>query len=233
MRCICVVVFEWEISSSVFLVYHCKLSASLFSSYHENRRNSAMPLFSCHQSLNLVFSIREHMHMSMFNHHSLLLLRTSAVCAVLQYFSSYDVFVICKTGCIFTEKAWIQMTEFFFIHLGSIWIYVVNHVQRASCHLSVFPSYLAKTLTLNFKQCTETFQPNLSIPDILKGTIDSCHFLPPSVTLTLVWVHRSAESKVCWLCFLTHFSTDQDEYEAVEVEHPDTNFEWDFLNEEK
>ena len=45
-------------------------------------------------------------------------------------------------------------------------------------------------------------------------------------------VTMSAESKTCWQCLLPYFSSDQGEIwcsdEAVQAEHPDSKFEWDF-----
>ena len=49
------------------------------------------------------------------------------------------------------------------------------------------------------------------------GTIDFYHFIPFSMTLALVGVTRSAQSKDCWPQFLTHFSADEDEI-CCEVE---------------
>ena len=46
-----------------------------------------------------------------------------------------------------------------------------------------------------------------------------------------------AQSETCWLCFLPHFSFDQDEIlcgdEAIEVEHPETAFEYYLWKEGK
>ena len=63
---------------------------------------------------------------------------------------------------------------------------------------------------------------------MLIGTIDFYHFIPLSLTLTLVGVTRSAQSKTSWLNFLPHFLTDQEEIvygvEAIQAGHPDAMF---------
>ena len=57
--------------------------------------------------------------------------------------------------------------------------------------------------------------------------------------MTLTWLgnRKSAESQTTWLHFLAHFSTDQDEVscgdEAVQVEHPDTSFEYNVFDQGK
>ena len=71
---------------------------------------------------------------------------------------------------------------------------------------------------------------------MLIGTIDIYHFMSLSVTFILAWVTGTVENKTCWLHFLTHFSTDQDEIcgvEAIEVERPVYTFEWVLLNQGK
>ena len=64
----------------------------------------------------------------------------------------------------------------------------------------------------NFGHGTQTL-PHFFIPamliDIITSTIQSV--IPLSLTLTLLEVTRSAQSKTNLLHFLAHFSTDQDE----------------------
>ena len=59
-------------------------------------------------------------------------------------------------------------------------------------------------------------------------TVDFYYFISLLVTLCLAGVTRSAQSKTCWLHFLTHFLTDQDEkwfdVEEIQVEHSDATF---------
>ena len=63
---------------------------------------------------------------------------------------------------------------------------------------------------------------------LLANTIDFCHFILHSVTLTKAGGHKGSATKCC-LHFHTHFSSDQDEIlygvEAVQVKHPNTTFE--------
>ena len=62
------------------------------------------------------------------------------------------------------------------------------------------------------------------------GTIDF-YYLPFSLTVNMAGVHKISAvlNLFSWLHFLTHFSTDQGEIlygvEAVQVDHPDINFE--------
>ena len=77
----------------------------------------------------------------------------------------------------------------------------------------------------------QTFQPILSVPAILIGTIDFnilYHFQWP---WTRLGVSRSVLSKTCWVHFLTYFSTNFDKIwcskEAISINHPDFNFWWD------
>ena len=69
------------------------------------------------------------------------------------------------------------------------------------------------------------------------GSINLYYFTLFSVTLTVAGVTRSAEKETCWLQFLTHFSTDQDEIwcgvEALYVKHCAAAFKWDQWNQEK
>ena len=83
---------------------------------------------------------------------------------------------------------------------------------------------------------TWNFSPNLFIPAVLLDTIDFL-VLPLNTTSQWPWswlrVMRSAQSKTCWVHFLTHFLVWEDELwrgvEATRVEHPDTNFDWDLV----
>ena len=78
----------------------------------------------------------------------------------------------------------------------------MHNQSCSSVHLSVLHGK-------NVGHYTLTFRPSSFIPAMLTGTIDLCHFLALSVTLTLAGVTRSAQSKACLLC-LAHFSIDQD-----------------------
>ena len=65
----------------------------------------------------------------------------------------------------------------------------------------------------NVGHYTQIFQQKSCIPAMLIGTICFYHYIPISLTLslTLPGGTRSAQSKISWLHFLAHFSTDQDE----------------------
>ena len=60
-------------------------------------------------------------------------------------------------------------------------------------------------------------------------TIDIDHFIPLSVTMTLVGGHKVSTKQCLFLHFLAHFSTEWDEIwygdESVQAEHPETTFE--------
>ena len=81
----------------------------------------------------------------------------------------------------------------------------VTHRSMLSVMFSCQP---AKQLALQKLLILDSYLQNVSekyaIPAILKGTIDLCHLILPSMACTLVEITRSAESKTCWLCFLTH-----------------------------
>ena len=74
----------------------------------------------------------------------------------------------------------------------------------------------------------QTIETLFFVPATLVSTIDFGHIVPLSVTLTLSGSTRAAESKMSWLHFLAHFSTEWDEIscgvEAVQVERPDNAF---------
>ena len=80
----------------------------------------------------------------------------------------------------------------------------------------------------------QTFEPNSLMPAMLRDTIDVT-ILHHFQWLWLWQVTRSVQSKTCWIHFLAYKSTDQDDIwygvETNQIEHPDTSFKWDLLNE--
>ena len=78
------------------------------------------------------------------------------------------------------------------------------------------------------------------LPAMLIGTIDFYHFMPLSLTLTLPGAHKVSTKQILLASFsptLFHFSSDQDEMwccdEAIQAEHPETNFQSDLLKQGK
>ena len=104
----------------------------------------------------------------------------------------------------------------------------------SSVHLPSQPVVLHGK-NLSYEHYMQTVQANFFIPAMLTGTIDICHFIPLSLTLTLVGGHKINKKQILRLHFLTHFPTDQDEIwsgvEANQVEHPDHTFEWDWMKQ--
>ena len=58
---------------------------------------------------------------------------------------------------------------------------------------------------------TQTVQPIFVTPAMLIGTIDFCHAILLSLTLTLPGGHKVSANKTSWLHFLAQFPFDQDE----------------------
>ena len=80
------------------------------------------------------------------------------------------------------------------LFMSNIWVYVISHVRLAGQ-----PSCVAKTLILDN---TCRLLPNSFVPAMLIGTIDFCHFIPLSVTVTLAGGHMVSTE----LNLLTSFS---------------------------
>ena len=89
----------------------------------------------------------------------------------------------------------------FLIDMNIVWICVMSRVCLAG-----WPSFVAKTLTLD-----RSFQPTFLILAMLIDTINFYHFIPLSLTLTLLWGHKVSAKQNLLGYFLPHFSTDQDE----------------------
>ena len=88
----------------------------------------------------------------------------------------------------------------------------------------------------NIGYCMQTFQSDSFILVMIMGTIDF-YIFPLSVTLAMTGSQRSAESYTCSLHFLAHVSSDLSEIgcsdKTRKVEHHDTTFEWNLLNQAK
>ena len=68
---------------------------------------------------------------------------------------------------------------------------------------------------------------------MLKGTIDFCHIVSVSVTLTMAEGYKVNAKRNLLASFLAHFSYDQDGIwnEAINIEYSNTTFEWDLLKQ--
>ena len=103
-------------------------------------------------------------------------------------------------------------------------IYVMSCVCEAGWPAS-YPVCATKKLTLYItrKLWTQIFIPSMRI-----GTVDFYHFILLSLTLTVAGVIRPGQSKACWLHFLPHFSSDENDIkcgdEAVQAENPEIAF---------
>ena len=101
---------------------------------------------------------------------------------------------------------WLFVFVFVFvlIDMSNIWICVVSRCRRR-------PSCMAKTF-LTFDVTRKLFnQVFFFIPAMVVGTIDCCHCVPRSITLTLAGGHKVSTKRNLLVYFLAHFSTDQDE----------------------
>ena len=122
--------------------------------------------------------------------------------------------------------------------MSCIWIYEISCVHPFGCLasncLSVHPPCMAKTFTLGIR-CKHFNQillcrPGLKTP--LTSTI-SYHF---QNCWWWLWVASRVENKTCWLYFLAHFSSLQDEFwcrfEAIHLEHPDITIDlWTYIQD--
>ena len=64
---------------------------------------------------------------------------------------------------------------------------------------------------INVRHHMQTVRSNFLIHAMLIGTFDFYHFVLLSLALTLPGGHKVSAKQICWLHFLTHFSSDEDE----------------------
>ena len=74
-------------------------------------------------------------------------------------------------------------------------------------HLAVWHFCSAKKKQQNVRNFTKVFQSDPFITTVLIDTIDLHHFLPFSVTVTLVEGHKVREEYACVIHCLAHFYT--------------------------
>ena len=116
----------------------------------------------------------------------------------------------------------------FLILVNNVWIYADSCFRLFSC-LAI----CLLRLNFNIWYYVQNFQPNVFILAMILGTayLYHCHIRWPWLWQ---WVTKYVGSKIFWLHFLAHFSTDQDEIwccvEVMQVEHPNSSLEWDFVN---
>ena len=99
---------------------------------------------------------------------------------------------------------------------SSLWPFKIKHIYEYHidrCNqqcLSDQPSVLfAKSI--NIGHYCYTRQANSFMPAMLMSAINFYYFIPHSVALSSALGTRSAQSRICALNFLVHFSTFQDE----------------------
>ena len=75
----------------------------------------------------------------------------------------------------------------------------------------------------------QTIQSNFSIPAVVIGMIDFCHFIPLSLTLTLPGGHKhSTKQRLFGFIFSHTFDLIRmkfDVMKTIQAEHPETTFE--------
>ena len=68
--------------------------------------------------------------------------------------------------------------------MSLIWIYVIIYVRPAGQQAGLHDK------DLSIGHCKQTVLPKFFVPAMLIGTIDFCHFISLSLTLTFLWGHR-------------------------------------------
>ena len=85
--------------------------------------------------------------------------------------------------------------------MSSVWVYVISHVWLAILGCKNF--YIGLNM--------QSFQSNFVIHIMLIGTIDFCHFIPFSMSLTRAQGHKVSPKQNLLASFSHTLSTDQHE----------------------